>query len=469
MIVDTDTICAIATPSGIGALAVIRVSGSRAKQVIDSMFRPVRNSHSYLEKGYTLHFGEIIIDEQVVDEVLLSIFNAPHSFTGEDSVEISCHGSVYIQHEILKQLIRSGARLAKPGEFTQRAFLHGKLDLSQAEAVADLIASTSHATHSLALSQLKGGYSKELLALRTQLLHFLSMIELELDFSEEDVEFANRDELQNLAHEIHSKVERLIESFSVGNAVKTGIPVSIVGEPNVGKSTLLNTLLQEDKALVTDIAGTTRDVIEDKIVLKGKTYRFMDTAGIRETDNKIEQLGIEKTYSKIQQARIVLVVIDAQQPYKSLEKHIADIKEAVSPDASIIIAINKIDAVDTETLQRLKSNTIIAEYEDNNAVLYISAKEQNNIEALIDAITQATDIDEIHQHDAIVTNIRHYESLQKAQQSLHIILEGIEQHLPNDLLSIELRQVLYFIGEITGSISNDEMLGYIFANFCIGK
>lgn len=469
MILESETICAIATAPGIGAIATIRLSGSDSKQILQKIFYPSKFTDNWIQKGYALHYGAVKQDDVLIDDVIVSIFNAPHSFTGEESVEISCHGSVYIQQEILKLLIQYGARLARPGEFTQRAFLNGKLDLSQAEAVADLIASSSAASHKLALSQMKGGYSRELQELRHALLQFLSMLELELDFSEEEVEFADRQQLRLLASNVEQRISALLTSFSIGNAIKTGIPVCIVGEPNVGKSTLLNTILNEEKAIVSDIPGTTRDVIEDTMVIGGKTFRFMDTAGIRDTINQIEQLGIDRTFAKIDSASIVLFLIDVTSPLNYIKKNIASIKRKISNDKKLYIVVNKIDLITHEQLETRFDKKNFDELSEHDDFICISAKHKRNIDSLINALLHEVHYGDITQDDAILTNTRHYEALQHAHDAIQLVLQGIDTNLSHDLLSLELRQVLHYIGEITGAINTEEMLGYIFQNFCIGK
>lgn len=469
MILESETICAIATAPGKGAIATIRLSGPDSKKILKHIFVPAKKNDAWLLSGYTLHYGSIMQGYELLDDVIVSIYNKPHSFTGEDSVEISCHGSLYIQNEILKLLIHHGARLAKPGEFTQRAFFNGKLDLSQAEAVADLIASSSAASHKLALSQMKGGYSKELQDLRHALLQFLSMLELELDFSEEEVEFADREKLQNLAETVEQRIAKLVNSFSVGNAIKTGIPVCIVGEPNVGKSTLLNTILNEEKAIVSDIPGTTRDVIEDTMVIGGTTFRFMDTAGLRETNNLIEQLGIDKTFTKIDSAAIVLFLIDVTSPLNYIKKNIASIKRKISTDKKLYIVVNKIDLITQEQLEKRFNKADFTELSEHDDFICISAKQNINIDSLIHALVNEVHYGTITQDDAIITSARHYEALQHAHEAIQLVLQGIDTHLSHDLLSLELRQVLHYIGEITGAINSEEMLGYIFQHFCIGK
>lgn len=469
MISTNDTICAIATAAGKGAISIVRLSGPQAKDIITKIFTPSKKSKNWTEIGYTLHYGTIHNNKQLVDDVIVSIFTNPQSYTGEDSVEISCHGSLYIQNEILKLLISHGARLATPGEFTQRAFLNGKLDLSQAEAVADLIASGSQASHQLAISQIKGGYAKELQELRHSLLHFLSMMELELDFSEEEVEFANRKELLELANNVKTRITKLVDSFSIGNAVKNGIPVCIVGEPNVGKSTLLNAILNEEKAIVSEIPGTTRDVIEDTVIIGGTTFRFMDTAGIRNTSNQIERLGIDKTFAKIDTASFVLFLVDVSSPLHYIKQNIIAIKQKISADKKLIIVVNKIDVINNKQLQNRFSKDSLNDLAEQDDIIFISAKNKTNITEVIEKLLHEVNYGEITQHDAIVTNIRHFEALQNAQTSIEEVINGINHSISNDLISLELRHVLHHIGLITGSISTDEMLGHIFENFCIGK
>lgn len=464
-----DTICAPATIQGKAALAVIRISGAKAKQIISEIFTPLRHREQWTAEGYKLHYGTIYNNHSHVDDVLVSVFSAPHSYTGEDSVEISCHGSQYIVQEILKLLLAHGARLAKAGEFTQRAYLNGKLDLSQAEAVADLIASSSRAAHQLAVSQMKGSYAKELGDLRAQLLHFSAMMELELDFAEEDVEFANREELQKLAHTILARIEHLTNSFGVGNAIKNGVPVCIAGEPNVGKSTLLNTILNEERAIVSDIAGTTRDVIEDTIIIDGITFRFMDTAGIRSTENHVEQLGINRTFAKIEQAAIVLLLVDAAQSMSCIEHNIAAIQQRLQPHQHLITVVNKIDLITGEQQKTQLTTQLASQLGKNASIVCISAKRQEHIHELTQLLLEKTHIADCGENDIILSNARHYECLLNAAESLTTVLQGLQQGISNDLVCIDLRHTLHLIGEITGSITNDETLSHIFKHFCIGK
>lgn len=456
------TICAIATAPG-GAIGIIRVSGSEALTIADQIFRPVGSNAPLADrKPYTLSFGNIVnAENEVVDEVLVSIFHAPHSYTGENSVEISCHGSAYILQQVMFLLTQNGCIPAGPGEFTQRAFLNGKMDLSQAEAVADLISATNKATHDMALSQLKGHFSNELSDLRAHLLKLTSLLELELDFSDhEELEFADRSELYTLACDIHQRLASLARSFEVGNALKNGIPVAIVGKTNVGKSTLLNHLLHEEKAIVSDVHGTTRDFIEDTTIINGILFRFVDTAGIRTTDDVVENIGIERTYKKLQEAKIVLWLID-QQP---TEAEIEDIKERVA-DKKLIIVRNKID----------KSTTIQnSEFKTQNSKFHtvdISAKYGTNIPVLERLIVEAADIPQFSESDIVITSARHYSALLHADESLQRVIDSMNLGLSGDLLAEDLRIVIDHLAEITGEerITPQETLQNIFTHFCIGK
>ncbi|WP_277466958.1 tRNA uridine-5-carboxymethylaminomethyl(34) synthesis GTPase MnmE [Parabacteroides sp. PF5-6] len=461
---DQSVICAISTPPGSGGIAVIRLSGKGSIEIAEKVFTTPSGKKLSDCAPNTVHFGEISNGEQTIDEVLVSLFRAPHSYTGEDTVEITCHGSIYIQQQILQLLIDKGARSALPGEFTQRAFLNGKMDLSQAEAVADLIASTSAGQHRLALSQMRGGFSNELIRLRTQLLDFTSLIELELDFTEEDVEFADRSHLKSLATHIERVIEKLANSFSVGNAIKNGIPVAIIGETNAGKSTLLNLLVGEERAIVSDIHGTTRDVIEDTINISGITFRFIDTAGIRETTDTIESMGIERTFQKLDQATIVLWVIDLTTPATEIESLAQQIMPR-SEDKHLMLVFNKSDLLSPEELkdkQQLLNNIPAPR-------IYISAKQQINTESLQQQLLQAAALPDLTPNDTIVTNIRHYEALTHALTAIRRVSEGLSTSLSGDFLSQDLRECLHHLGQITGQISDDEILGNIFANFCIGK
>ena len=460
------TIAAISTAPGIGGIAVIRVSGIDALKNCDSIFVPQTKKNSLnTQKAFSISFGRIVTENQeVVDEVLVSVFRAPHSFTGEDVVEISCHGSVFIQQQILQLLLANGCTLAQAGEFTQRAFLNGKMDLSQAEAVADLIASTSVASHKMALNQMRGGFSNELVKLRTQLLDFVSLVELELDFTEEDVEFADRTKLKSLATEIELLISKLADSFKVGNAIKNGIPVALVGETNVGKSTLLNLLLNEEKAIVSDIHGTTRDSIEDSVNIKGITFRFIDTAGIRNTKDKIENMGIERTYQKIEQASIVLWLIDCTQ----VSEHIEWLTDRIARRAEgkkIILVFNKIDKIAEDEREVLAE--LFEQFEGER--IYISARNKINTDQLLKALVNAAQLPEINPGDVVVNNVRHFEALKNAQTAINRVIDGLDSDISGDFLSQDIRECMHFLGEITGQISNDEILGNIFGKFCIGK
>ena len=463
--INQDTICAIATAQG-GAIGIIRVSGPEAIEITSRLFTPMQGKPLTERKPYTLTFGKILSAEgEIIDEVLVSLFRAPHSYTGEDSTEIMCHGSSYILQQVVQLLIRNGCRSALPGEYTQRAFLNGKMDLSQAEAVADLIASSSAATHRLAISQMRGGFSKELSELRNQLLHFTSLMELELDFSDhEELEFANRDELNGLAARIEQVIARLAHSFSIGNVIKNGIPVAIIGETNAGKSTLLNALLNEEKAIVSDIHGTTRDVIEDTINLQGITFRFIDTAGIRQTTDTIESLGIERTFQKMEQAHIILWMIDSTDVKKRFEELKAEILPYCE-EKKLIILFNKSELLpptQKEDLSTLFTN-IKAEK------LFISAKQREHITTLEEKLVQVAALPEISQNDIIITNTRHYEALIRALDSIHRVQEGLQMELSGDLISEDLRQCIFHLSDIVGDVTNDEVLVNIFKNFCIGK
>jgi tRNA modification GTPase len=462
---DQLTICAIATSPGMGAIATIRLSGEKALEIADSVFQSPKSGKKLADQQpNTLHFGSIADGNELIDEVVVSIFRAPHSFTGEDVVEITCHGSVYIQQRILQLLITKGARMALPGEFTQRAFLNGKMDLSQAEAVADLIASTNHAAQKVAINQMRGGFSSELTSLRGELLHFIAMIELELDFSEEDVEFADRDQLKKLVSRIEVILRKLKDSFQLGNVIKNGIPVAIVGDTNVGKSTLLNALLNEEKAIVSDIHGTTRDVIEDVVNIHGTAFRFFDTAGIRETTDEIETMGIERSFSKLDQATVVILVVDTQNDFEVIASRIAKIRERLN-DQHLIIAANKVDGGLSDTISGLKEMPLLT----NEKLVFIAAKQKTNLDLLISEMQHAISIDSISEDAVIVTNVRHFEALSRAHESIERVLNGMENQISGDFLAQDIRECLHYLGEITGEISTDEILGHIFKNFCIGK
>lgn len=462
---ENDIIVAISTPTGTGGIAVIRLSGTGCIELTDTVFQSGTEKKLSEQKANTIHFGSLIKDNTHLDEVLVSIFRAPHSFTGEDTVEISCHGSLYIQQNILQLLIQKGARLASPGEFTQRAFLNGKMDLSQAESVADLIASSSAATHRLAMNQMRGGFSDKLKDLRSELLNFTSLIELELDFSEEDVEFANRDKLKELAQDIENHIEKLANSFQIGNAVKNGIPVAIIGETNAGKSTLLNLLLHEEKAIVSDIHGTTRDVIEDIINIKGLTFRLIDTAGIRDTIDEIESIGIDRTFKKIEQASIILWVIDSTTE----DNHTIELSKKILSyvtNQQVIMVFNKVDVVGCGVIMDRKRQ-ILQELIPKR--IFISAKYEEGIADLENKLVEAANIHEIGEQDIIVTNIRHYEALSKALTAIRRVQEGLDLNLSGDFLAQDIRECMHYLGEITGQISTDDILGNIFSKFCIGK
>jgi tRNA modification GTPase trmE len=454
--IDSQTICALATSTG-GAIGVIRVSGPDAVALTDIIFRTSGRKSLCTAKANTIHYGEIVdAAGNVIDEVLVSVFRAPHSYTGEDSTEISCHGSQYVLRKVLQMLIDCGCRQAKPGEYTLRAYLNGKMDLSQAEAVADLIAAGNRATHRLAIGQLKGHFSNELAHLREQLLKMTSLLELELDFSDQDVNFADRDELQDLALAIDRRIVSLIHSFKTGNALKQGIPVAIVGKTNVGKSTLLNRLLHEDRAIVSNIHGTTRDVIEDTAEIHGITFRFIDTAGIRHTVDSIEQLGIERTYQKLDEAAIILWLVD-EPPTAEEEK----LMRERTTGKKLILVFNKID---------LHKAFPFPSKENRDPVIYISAKQGDGIPQLEEQLCRAADIPEINENDVIITNARHYEALTCAHEALTHIVNGLHREVSGDLLSEDLRQALTHLADITGSaITTDEVLENIFKSFCIGK
>lgn len=458
-----DTICAIATAQG-GAIGCIRVSGPEAIEITSCIFTPAATNRELGDsKPYTLTFGRIYDGSEVIDEVLVSLFRAPHSYTGENSTEITCHGSAYILQKVLQLLIKNGCRMAAPGEYTQRAFLNGKMDLSQAEAVADLIASSSAATHRLAMSQMRGGFSKELATLRDQLLHFTSLIELELDFSDhEELEFADRSELCQLANNIEKVIARLVNSFNVGNAIKNGVPVAIIGETNAGKSTLLNVLLNEDKAIVSDIHGTTRDIIEDTVNIDGITFRFIDTAGIRETNDTIESLGIERTFQKLDQAEIVLWMIDAT----NAQAQITQLAGQLLPRCErkqLILVYNKADLVDNI------QNSIPDNFPDNVQSITLSAKKREHIEELQRMLITSAHLPTITQNDVIVTNVRHYEALNNALEAIHRVQEGLTNNISGDFISQDIRDCIFHLSDIAGEVTNDMVLQNIFQHFCIGK
>lgn len=485
------TITAISTPPGVGGIAVVRISGPQAIEIIGKIFKPKNSRHPLsCRPAYSLTFGEIIQETgETLDEVIIALYRAPHSFTGEDVVEISCHGSTYIQQTLLQLLLRNGCRMATPGEFTRRAFANGRIDLSQAEAVADLIAADSTAAHRFAINQMKGAFSLRLKALRQQLLSLSSLLELELDFSEEDVEFADRTRLMELTDEIQADVTHLAESFQTGNAIRNGIPVTIIGETNAGKSTLLNTLLGDDKAIVSDIHGTTRDVIEDTCIVNGTLLRFIDTAGIRDTRDRIETMGIERTYQKLDQASIVLWLIDGtrlgdKHLTESLALDATDLYRRISPylhaQQKIYVIINKSDLVAPSTLQQnLPSlqNALDHLLPGNTGqpqggklqYLTISAKTGTGISELKEKLQLTAQHPAIQSGDIVVTNIRHYEALTHASAAISRVKQGLTSQLPGDLIAQDLRECNYYLGSIVGEISNDELLGSIFSKFCIGK
>lgn len=459
----TDTICAISTPQGIGAIAVLRLSGNRAIEITNKLFTPARDKDLLHEiPTQTALFGRIFFEEELVDEVVVTSFREPNSYTGQDIVEISCHGSTFIQQKLIELLILHGARLAQPGEFTFRAFMNGKLDLSQAEAVADLIASNSENAHKMALRQMRGGFSSKIGELRARLVHFASMIELELDFSEEDVEFANRDELNGLLDTIQTEIENLKASFTLGNVIKQGIPVAIVGKPNVGKSTLLNAILNEERALVSEIPGTTRDAIEDTINIEGVNFRFIDTAGLRDTEDTVENMGIERTYEKMKQAWVVLYMFDINETSEEeIDDSINDIYLQLKDDTKTIIPIaNKTDMLteSPSTFQRLVELD----------TLFISAKRNENINLITERLLNSVQLSNTSDQ-TIVYNMRHYEALSLAALAVNDVKEGFKTLVPSDLIATDIRQALHYLGTITGEVTNEEILGNIFSRFCIGK
>lgn len=452
-----DNIIALASASGTGAIAVIRISGINAIEIVAKQFKSVRNKNLTKQKTHTIHLGHIIDENKIIDKVLVSIFKAPNSYTGENVAEISCHGSPYIQQQIIQLFLRNGCKAAQAGEFTLRAFLNGKMDLSQAEAVADLIASDSEASHQIAMQQMRGGFSNEISNLRQELLNFASLIELELDFSQEDVEFADRTQFNELLSKITELLKKLIDSFALGNVIKNGIPVAIIGEPNVGKSTLLNTLLNEERAIVSDIPGTTRDTVEDQITIGGINFRFIDTAGIRDTNDKIEQIGITKAFEKVEQARLVIYLFEAKKDkHQAIEKIQKDF-----PNKKILLIANKIDEIDKKRQAKLQSRF--------KSIQLVSAKTGIGINNLKEELLKLSNTGELGKDDTIVTNSRHYDALLKALGAIQKVKEGIEVELSSDLMTIDIREALYHLGEITGSVTTDDLLGNIFSNFCIGK
>ena len=467
-ILNTDTICAIATPHGMGAIALVRVSGSKAISIVSQLFRhndkPFDMETMVANKAY---YGHIVDHGELLDEVLVTFFKAPHSFTGEDSAEISVHGSVFIQQKLLQVLIAHGCRMAEAGEFTRRAFVNRKFDLAQAEAIADLISSESEAAHRVAINQLKGGFSKELQVMRSKLLEMTSLMELELDFSEEDIEFADRSQLKALLQETLTHVDKLKDSFRLGNAIKNGIPVAIVGQTNTGKSTLLNALLGEDRAIVSDIAGTTRDTIEETLNINGILYRFIDTAGLRNTDETIEKIGIERSYKKIAEANVIIGMLDATTSYESMLSSAKDIRSKVDlSNQQLILSINKVDTL-ADQGEALLGDLRLDLNNDDIMVICLSAKHGFGLNDLYNALKHSQPL--AAPNATLVTNIRHYEALLHASESLKQVQQGLEINIPTDLISQDLRQALHFLGSITGEITTDEVLGTIFSRFCIGK
>ena len=460
---NNETICALSTPPGTGAIAVIRVSGKDALTICGTIFRKKNSTTGELSKlkTHTVHYGEIVHNNIVIDDVVIALFKAPKSYTGEHIVEISCHGSQYIQQQILQLLIKHGARLANAGEFTFRAFLNGKFDLSQAEAVADLISSHSATSHHVAMQQMRGGFSSKIKILRDNLINFASLVELELDFSEEDVEFASKPELTKLVTSLQSIIEKLIRSFELGNVIKNGVPVCIAGKPNAGKSTLLNALLDEEKAIVSDIPGTTRDAIEDVIGIEGVSFRFIDTAGLRKTTDTIESMGVSRTYEKIKEASIVIYLFDVHELSSTeLQKELDELKQHIT-SAELIITGNKIDREDIEYTKK--------EYAHFKDIIFISSKEKQNLEELKARLIDIFDEKSNNIPETIVTNTRHVEALQQTNNALTRVKEGLEKKLSGELLASDIRDALYHLGLITGEVSTDDLLQTIFSRFCIGK
>jgi len=456
--INKETIIALATPNGLGAISVIRISGKNAIPTTEKLFKGKKNKILSKQKSHTVHLGHLLKKGHELDEVLITLFKGPHSYTGEDTIEISCHGSNYIQKEIIDLFIDNGIRVANPGEFTLRAFINGKMDLNQAEAVADLIASENEGSHKLAMQQMKSGFSEDLKKLRSELLHFSSMIELELDFSQEDVEFVERDEFKKLTNKIKLELNTLINSFQSGNVLKNGISVAIAGKPNAGKSSLLNTLLNEDKAIVSDIPGTTRDSIEDALVINGINFRFTDTAGLRETVDIIESKGIERTIEKINNAKILLYLFDVN------DTDINEIKSSTDSfkrkDLKIILVRNKIDL-------KIENKNLLKELKISE-LMEISATDSESVDKLKNRLVKEVDILNPYT-DVIISNSRHYEALIKALKAIEEVNKGLKDNISGDLLSVDIRRSIEYLAEITGEITNDDVLGNIFANFCIGK
>ena len=462
--IQNDSIIALATPSGIGAISVIRISGEDAINIVSKKFNSISGRELKNQKTHTIHLGHIIENNRIIDEVLVSVFKNPSSYTGENVVEISCHGSSYIQQEIIQLFLKNGCRMADNGEFTMRAFLNGKMDLSQAEAVADVIASNSSASHQLAIQQMRGGITNELKDLRAKLLDFAALIELELDFSGEDVEFADRTKFKELVATISSVLKKLIDSFSFGNAMKNGIPVAIIGEPNVGKSTLLNSLFNEEKAIVSEIAGTTRDAIEDELIIEGVAFRFIDTAGIRQTNDIVESIGIRKTFEKAENAQLLIFLIDSNKFADSKSFFLEEIETIKNrfPNKRLLLIANKIDSLPEK--QRKEITTSVKD------ILLLSAKEKIGITTLLEELTSLVNRGALSNNEIIVTNSRHFEALNNALNAINSVQEGIDLEISTDLFSIDIRECLRHLGNITGEYDVDkDILGHIFSNFCIGK
>ena len=463
--IKNDTIVALATPSGVGAISVIRLSGENAIEIVDAFFKSIKKGKSLKnQKTHTIHLGHIVDKGIILDEVLVSIFKNPNSYTGENVVEISCHGSSFIQQEIIQLFLQNGCRMADNGEFTMRAFLNGKMDLSQAEAVADVIASNSAASHQMAIQQMRGGITTELKELRAKLLDFAALIELELDFSGEDVEFADRTKFKELVAKITFVLKRLIDSFSFGNAMKNGIPVAIIGEPNVGKSTLLNALLNEEKAIVSDIAGTTRDAIEDELIIDGVAFRFIDTAGIRETKDVVESIGIKKAYEKAENAQLIILLVNSEKFKVQSSKFKVEIENLKTrfPNKRLLVIANKVDLISKDDIANLQS-----EIEN---LIPLSAKNKTGIDTLKNELTSLVNIGALSNNETIVTNSRHFEALNNALVAITSVQQGIDLEISTDLFSIDIRECLRHLGAITGNYDVDkDILGHIFGNFCIGK
>ena len=461
--IQNETIIALATPSGVGAISVIRLSGEKSIEIVDTFFKSVKKGKTLNnQKSHSIHLGHIINNNVILDEVLVSVFKNPNSYTGENVIEISCHGSVFIQQEIIQLFLQNGCRMADNGEFTMRAFLNGKMDLSQAEAVADVIASNSAASHQMAIQQMRGGITNELKELRAQLLDFAALIELELDFSGEDVEFADRTKFKELVSQITTVLKRLIDSFAFGNAMKNGIPVAIIGEPNVGKSTLLNTLLNEEKAIVSEIAGTTRDAIEDEIIIDGVAFRFIDTAGIRETEDIVESIGIRKAYEKAENAQLIIFIINPSEDKREKRKEEILLIKNRFPNKRLLVVANKIDLISFEEAS-------VLENEIEN-LIPLSAKNKTGIDTLKQELTSLVNTGALSNNETIVTNSRHFEALNNALTAITSVQQGIDLEISTDLFSIDIRECLRHLGNITGEYDVDkDILGHIFGNFCIGK